>query len=160
MWLILLLLSSSCSLLLPNSKANLSAKNNAYTIVFNKQDWQEKIDESGSDYVWENTADGGLLIANSFCKQFQDEPLDELGNKSFRDISHLVIDKKEFTTFHDREAYRIEGHGKLDGVDVALSILNTRRNNCYFDFLFIKPYKMDPKQNLIFEEFLNSVVFK
>lgn len=135
------------------------AKGSLYKVSFKDSNWTEKKQEN-SDYVWENKKDGRIFLSNSFCKEFQDQPLDVLANKTFNTVDHLKIEKKEYTTFHGREAYRFEGHAKVDGVPVGLSLLNTRRNNCYFDFVAITPLASAEKKESDFEEFLKSVEFK
>lgn len=50
--------------------------------------------------------------------------------------------------------------GEVDGVRVSLKILNTRRNNCYFDFVAITPEMVKVKSDEAFDKFLESVKFK
>jgi hypothetical protein len=60
----------------------------------------------------------------------------------------------------NREAYRLDGKGKVDGVPVGLQLLNTRRNNCYFDFVSIVPEKLIDSDVELFDRFLKSVEFQ
>ncbi len=135
------------------------AKGSQYKVTFKSSEWLEKKQES-PDYVWENKKDGRILLSNSFCKEFQDQPLDRLATKTFNMVDGLKIEKQNFTTFHDREAYELEGTGKVDGVPVGLILLNTRRNNCYFDFVSITPLSSAKQKKSEFEDFLKSVEFK
>lgn len=158
MWILSLLLLTGCSLSFgPDQPA--SAKNEEYKVKFKSDEWTSK-KEDRSDYVWVNNDDGRIMLSNSFCEEFQDQPLDRLATKTFNTVDDLVIEKKDYTTFNNREAYRIEGKGKVDGVPVGLQLLNTRRNNCYFDFVAITPLKSAPEVNSDFEKFLDSVEFK
>ncbi len=158
MWILSLLLLTSCSLSFgPEQPA--SAKNKMYKVRFNESEWIQKKDER-SDYVWENNSDGRILLSNSFCEEFQDQPLDKLATKTFNTIDELSIKKQDYTTFNNREAYRIEGKGSVDGVPVGLRLLNTRRNNCYFDFVAITPLKSAKDDLSDFEKFLDSVEFR
>lgn len=136
-----------------------SAKDVAYSIQFKSQDWTQKIQEQ-SDYAWMNETDGCVLLANSICDDFQEQPLDKLALKTFNTISELKLHKKEFLIFHEREAYRVEGTGKVDGVAVELKLLNTRRNHCYFDFVSIIPTNAIGHHENDFDHFLKAVVFK
>lgn len=136
-----------------------SAKGNQYKVHFRLDNWNEK-EEDRSDYVWVNKLDGRILLSNSFCDEFQDQPLDKLATKTFNTIDDLEIEKKDYTTFNNREAYRLEGKGKVDGVPVGLILLNTRRSNCYFDFVSITPLKSANEVQSDFEKFLESVNFK
>ncbi len=136
-----------------------SAKGNQYKVHFRSDNWNEK-EEDRSDYVWVNKLDGRILLSNSFCDEFQDQPLDKLATKTFNTIDNLEIEKKDYTTFNNREAYRLEGKGKVDGVPVGLILLNTRRSNCYFDFVSITPLKSANEVQSDFEKFLESVNFK
>lgn len=161
MWKFLfLLLLSSCSLFF-GSKQPASAKGSQYKINFKEDSWVEtKQEEERSDYVWTNKDDGRILLSNSFCEEFQDQPLDVLAKKTFNIVDDFKVEKKDYTTFENREAYRLEGKGKVDGVPVGLILVNTRRNNCYFDFVAITPLKSANGEQADFEKFLKSVSFK
>lgn len=158
LWLLLIL--SGCSFMMGSSEDSVSAKNQEYKVRFSSPDWKQKSKEDRSDYVWENTKDGRILLSNSFCQEFQDQPLEALATKTFKTVNDLKIEKKTYLTFQDREAYRLEGQGKVDGVAVGLILLNTRRNNCYFDFVSITPLKFAKESQLDFDAFLQSVEFK
>jgi hypothetical protein len=158
MWVWLLLLITGCSLSMGPSQPE-SAKGNSYKVNFQSENWTQK-NEDRSDYVWVNKLDGRILLSNSFCDEFQDQPLDKLANKTFNTVDKLKIEKRDYTTFKNREAYRLEGEGLVDGVPVGLNLLNTRRNNCYFDFVSITPLTSAKEVNTDFEQFLDSVEFK
>ena len=119
--------------------------------------WEQKKDKR-SDYVFSNK-DGRILLSNSFCEEFQEQSLNRLAQKTFNNIKDFQEITGRFTSFYDREAYRLEGRGFVDGVKVNLRLLNTRRNNCYFDFLAISPEGTRDEEDA-FEKFLKAVVFK
>lgn len=146
--------------MMSSSKESVSAKNQEYKVHFSATGWKLKSKEDRSDYVWENTKDGRILLSNSFCKEFQDQPLEALADKTFKTVDELKVVKKTYLTFKDREAYRQEGRGKVDGVSVGLILLNTRRNNCYFDFVSITPLESAEENHSDFDHFLKSVEFK
>lgn len=152
-----LLFLSGCSLFFGGKEAPKTAKGTRYKIDFNHSDWKAKKDNR-SDYVFQN-ADGRILLSNSFCDEFQEQPLDRLAQKTFNSIKNFKSQTKKYTAFHDREAYRIEGSGQVDGVKVNLRLLNTRRDNCYFDFLSISPEGTE-KNAAAFDDFLRAVEFK
>lgn len=159
MWLsILLLITAGCSLTMGPEQPK-SAKGDAYKVRFKSDSWSQK-EEDRSDYVWVNKADGRILLSNSFCDEFQDQPLDKLATKTFNTVDDLKVEKKDYTTFKNREAYRLEGKGKVDGVPVGLILLNTRRSNCYFDFVSITPLDSAHEVRVDFEKFLETVDFK
>lgn len=135
-----------------------TAKGVSYVVNFKKDHWFSKKD-SRSDYVFENDMDGRIVLSNSFCNEFQDQPLNQLAEKTFKAVKQFGPVVEKFTTFQDREAYRMEGAGEVDGVRVFIRLLNTRRNNCYYDFVSITPSNAQKAQP-IFDEFLSSVVFK
>ena len=157
-WLFLLLLSS-CSIFLSGKDSVPSAKGSQYSINFKSQNWILKNTDERSDYVYENK-DGRILLSNSFCNEFQEQALEKLAAKTFQAVKDYKSIKSEATTFNDREAYRMEGTGSVDGVNVTLRLLNTRRNNCYFDFVAIDPLTTKLKVDASFEDFLKSVEFK
>ncbi len=153
-----LLLLTSCTLI-SSGEAPPSAKGKQYQVRFQAKDWDEKSDKR-SDYVFINKADGRILLSNSFCNEFQEQSLEELAAKTFRTVDAYKEGSGGYTTFHNREAYRHEGTGVVDGVKVNLKILNTRRNNCYFDFVSINPEMVKNNTDKAFDQFLNSVKFK
>ena len=159
MHFILLFLISSCSLFLKPPES-ISAKGSMYKMNFDTSGWDQKKDER-SDYIFVNKEDGRILLSNSFCEEFQEQGLDILARKTFNTVKKFKITKESYTTFHDREAYRLEGKGEVDGVSVGLKILNSRRDNCYFDFVAITPVKVaKTSHEADFENFLKSVDFK
>ena len=161
-WLVmhylLLIFLSSCSLFF-RSETPESAKGKEYTISSPSDEWVEK-KEQRSDYIFENKNDGRIRLSNSFCNEFQDQPLKDLAHKTFKAVGSFKPGKGDYTTFHHREAYRLRGLGKVDGVAVELYLLNTRRNNCYFDFVAITPIGVTFDRVTDFDEFLSTVLFK
>lgn len=153
----ILLLASSCSLMMGGGKTP-SAKDKSYQVKFNSPQWEVQSNDKRSDYVFQNK-DGSILLSNSFCGEFQDEPLDRLAVKTFKGVSGFTSGEASWLTYRDREAYRLEGKGKVDGVSVGLRVLNTRRDNCYFDFISISPAGSEVSKE-VFDGFLSSVVFK
>lgn len=136
-----------------------SAKGKQYEIRFKEAGWKLLTNDERSDYVFENN-DGRILLSNSFCGEFQDQELEYLANKTFKSVGTFESEKAFYTTLHDREAFRLQGKGKVDGVPVGLQILNTRRNNCYFDFVSILPEKFQGSDPALFDRFLSAVEFK
>jgi hypothetical protein len=157
-FLLPLLFLTACSVLVTGKEGPKTAKGSRYSIAFSRPDWISKKEEK-SDYVFENRKDGRILLSNSFCDEFQEQPLDQLARKTFKGIKDFSPKESKFTTFNDRESYRLTGSGHVDGVTVNVILLNTRRDNCYFDFLGISP-KGTEKDDSSFSEFLKEVKFK
>lgn len=157
LWVALLLLTG-CSFVIGGKDSSKTAKGSLYTITFVSPDWIYKSDKR-SDYIFENTKDGRILLSNSFCEEFQEQPLEQLASKTFKTVTKFKSHINEYTTFQNREAYRLEGAGLVDGVKVNLRLFNTRRDNCYFDFVAITPEKSSEGDSA-FAEFLKTVVFK
>ncbi len=153
-----LLLLSRCSFVVGGKDSPKTAKGSLYSITFAQPDWVYKSDKR-SDYIYENTKDGRILLSNSFCEEFQEQPLEQLATKTFKTVKNFKATISEYNTFQNREAFRLVGAGLVDGVKVNLRLLNTRRDNCYFDFVAITPEKSS-KGDSAFADFLQSVVFK
>jgi hypothetical protein len=153
-----LIFLSGCSLFIGGKDEPKTAKGTRYSIPFSLPHWVYKKDKR-SDYVFENNIDGRIILSNSFCEEFQEQPLEQLAKKTFKSINEFKSRVSEYTTYQNREAYQIEGTGKVDGVPVNLRLLNTRRDNCYFDFLSINPEKTSDTDQA-FETFLKTVSFK
>lgn len=156
--LIVLLFLSGCSFFIGGKEAPKTAKGSLYSISFELKNWTVKKDKR-SDYVYENLNDGRILLSNSFCDEYQEQPLEQLANKTFKTVKNFKSKVSEYTTLQNREAYRIEGNGLVDGVKVNLRLVNTRRDNCYFDFLGIVPENTTETDGA-FDLFLKSVDFK
>lgn len=156
--LLTLLLSSSCSIFFGGKEAPKTAKGSLYTINFSEPDWVYQ-KNNRSDYIFENSQDGRIMLSNSFCDEFQEQPLENLAKKTFSTIKNFKSSISKYTTFQDREAYHLEGIGQVDGVVVGVRLLNTRRDNCYYDFLAITPEKAK-EQHSSFVTFLKTVVFR
>lgn len=156
-WPVIFLLTG-CSLFMSGPDQPRTAKNTRYTIHFKNSEWFEKNDDK-SDYIFENRKDARIFLSNSFCDEFQEQSLDKLAKKIFKNIQNFKMTQSQFITFKGREAFKAEGHGLVDGVRVNLILMNTRRDNCYFDFLSITPSK-SLTESRSFEDFLNSVEFK
>jgi hypothetical protein len=157
LYIVFITLLSGCSLVWKD-KALETAKGSQYRLNFSSPGWVQK-ENNRSDYVLENRHDARIMLSNSFCEEFQEQPLDVLATKTFRTVSDFQVNKQEYTTFKGREAFRTEGIGKVDGVAVELRLLNTRRNNCYFDFFAITPLTSN-RSSSDFEAFLDSVEFR
>jgi hypothetical protein len=155
----LLLLLTGCSIISFGNKAPPSAKDVRYQVKFRLAEWSA-VEEKRSDYVFENKEDGRILLSNSFCEEFQEQSLEDLAAKTFRAVDGYKKGKGSYTTFHNREAFRSEGSGVVDGVKVYLQMLNTRRNNCYFDFVSITPENASRAEDQAFQHFLDTVEFK
>jgi hypothetical protein len=156
-WPVIILLTG-CSLFISGPDQPKTAKDTRYTISYVKNNWFQKLNNK-SDYVFENIKDSRIFLSNSFCDEFQEEKLDRLAQNIFKNIKNFNLKKSEYITFKNREAFWSEGDGLVDGVKVHLILMNTRRNNCYFDFISITPSNIQPDSNS-FDEFLNSVVFR
>lgn len=156
-FLIFLFSLYGCSFFI-SDKAPKTGKGSEYTIEFQKNDWKSKKDNR-SDYVFENLNDGRILLSNSFCDEFQEQPLENLALKGLSGVKDVVVLQNKYVTFKNREAFHIQASGLVDGVKVFLHLLNTRRDNCYFDFMEISPF-LGRKNDSSFQEFLDSVVFK
>ncbi len=155
---LLMIFFSGCTLFTGFKESPKTAKDSRYSISFKKDQWVLKNDQR-SDFVFENQKDGRILLSNSFCDEFQEPSLEQLGLKTFSGIKEFKIDLSNYETFHGRESFRLDGSGLMDGVRVTFQLLNTRRDNCYFDFLSINPEGTNVKSE-DFQKFLKSVTFK
>ncbi len=154
--LIILLIFTGCSWLIPAPKKVPSAKNDGYKLNYNSADWK-LLKQKQSDYVFQNQ-NGSTLVINSFCGEFQDEPLPVLAEKTFNGLDDIKNRKESPLTLSNREAFQLEADGSLDGVTINIKVINMRRNNCYYDFLRITPQGVTASQNQP-EEMINAVEF-
>jgi hypothetical protein len=155
--LFLLFMLSSCSFFLSDQPK--SAKGSHYYVNFSSQDWSPK-QQNRSDYVFENNKDGRILLSNSFCDEFQEDSLEHLAAKTFRAVDSFKVLHGGPSKLANRDAYKLEASGLVDGVQVVLRVVNTRRNNCYFDFVSISALQNARFPDQDFEDFVNRVEFK
>lgn len=135
--LLMLMTISACSWLIPTPKKSPTAKNTQYKLQYDSTTWKE-IKQKQSDYVFQHTS-GVTLVVNSFCGEFQDEPLSFLARKTFKGLEEVKIRSESPLKISNREAYQMQADGIIDGVKVNIKVINLRRNNCYYDFLRITP---------------------
>lgn len=148
----ILLILSSCSFFLPSTKTK-NAKA-SYQMKFVPNGWSEhKTDRA--DYYFQGPH-GASLIAQSFCNEFQNDDLKKLAANTFRSLDSSIIKQQKSFTLKNREALETRGEASMDGVKVNLALINTRRNNCYYDFFEILPLQ----QKSMIDEFIQSVEFK
>lgn len=136
--LLVLFSLTSCSWMIPSPKKTPSAKKREYSLKYKNKDWL-LVEQDKSDYVFQNNS-GTTLVINSFCGEFQDQPLNILALKTFSGLKHIKNRKESPLIISQREAYSLEAEGSLDGVEVNIKVINMRRNNCYYDFLRITPH--------------------
>ena len=82
-----------------------SAKGGEYKVRFKSDNWVERVEIA-------LTMSGLMMVAFSFpivfAKNFEDQDLDKLALKTFNMIDDLDVEKKDYTTFNNREAYRLK----------------------------------------------------
>lgn len=154
--LLILTIITGCSWLIPTPKKVPTARDSQYRLKYKSDEWKE-IKQKQSDYVFQHK-DGSTLVVNSFCGEFQDEPLNFLAEKTFTGLEEIKNKSEKALTISNREAYQMQADGKLDGVTVNIKVINLRRNHCYYDFLRITPEGVKQKDNQP-EELINAAEF-
>lgn len=148
----ILFLITSCSFFLPSPKKE-SAKE-SYKIRQIPSTWSEQQTDR-ADYYFMGPH-GSSLIVQSFCNEFQNSDLKNLALTTFRSLEKSrILDQKSFM-LQNREALRSSGEAYVDGVKVSLTLINTHRNNCYYDIFEILPQK----SSSIIDEFIQGITFK
>lgn len=149
---VILLLLSACSLFTADKSP--SAKN-SYQFSHLPADWKQKQD-SNYDYLFYGPQGSSLMI-QSFCNEFQSPSLESLARTTFHSLepSHIT-EQKEFI-LQDRAALISKGVASVDGVKVYLTLINSKRNNCYYDFLEVITHSNSPT---IMNQFLKGLTFK
>lgn len=153
---ILLSISLSCSIFFPSNKSS-DIKDKKYNVLFNNNGWRN-LSSKDTDFVFQNN-NGDILMANSFCHEFQHLSLDKLAMQTINNLSQSKLIQGSFGEFKGRESYQALAHGSMDGINVQIKIQNYRRNHCYYDFILITQ-EMTDDLTLVFLRFLESVEFK
>lgn len=149
---VLAFLLTACGFFAPDKSP--TAKD-SYTITAPSSQWQA-ITNPDSDYLFYGPQ-GSSLMLQSFCHEFQSESLSNLAQKTFRSLDKsTIVEQKEFM-LQDRTALRSQGVATVDGVQVKLTLINTKRNNCYYDILEVLAHKEAPS---IIDHFIQGINFK
>ena len=148
----ILLILSSCSFFLPTPKTK-NAKA-SYQLRHVPGGWREHKTEQ-ADYHFQGPG-GASLITQSFCHEFQNEDLQQLASQTFYSLDKPQITQQQLFDLNNRQALRTSGEAAIDGVRVQLNLINTRRNNCYYDFLEILPLHQKSQIDL----FIRGIEFK
>lgn len=150
---VILFLLSACSFFSTTDKSP-SAKN-TYTFSELPSSWKEgkTVDH---DYVFYGPQGSSLMI-QSFCQEFQSASLSNLAHATFNSLDRSeIIEQKEFM-LQDRAALMSKGTATIDGVRFRLTLVNSKRNNCYYDFLEVLPQQGAVS---IIEQFIKGLSFK
>lgn len=150
---VIFLLLSSCSFFATPDKST-SAKN-TYTISKLPSSWKE-VKTQDHDYVFYGP-NGSSLMIQSFCNEFQSASLSNLAHTTFKSLDRSkIIEQKEFM-LQDRAALMSKGEATIDGVRFRLTLVNTKRNNCYYDFLEVLPQQ---GTDSITDQLIKELTFK
>lgn len=148
-----LFLFTSCAQLFTADKA-VKAKD-TYTVPALPPQWKSRSPQDG-DYMLTGPL-GASLFIQSFCGEFQGESLPILARKTFKSLDQSkILEQKEFI-LSGRSALKSSGEALVDGVRIRLHLINTKRNNCYYDFLEILPMPQSPS---MMDQFIRAVKFK
>lgn len=151
--LFLLLILSSCSQLLTADKP-LNAKKSYQPKKIPSQ-WELK-ENKNVDYILHGPQ-GSSILMQSFCNEFQGSPLNSLADKTFNSLDKSKITTRTEFILQERAALKTTGEAYIDGKQIYLTLINTKRNHCYYDFLEILPLKHSPS---VIDEVINGVKFK
>ena len=80
------------------------------------------------------------ISTDAFCgRMMEDGTLSVLGSDMISDLEHKNIISKKNIKLDRRGAIRRVVSGSLDGVDVSVDLVSTRKNGCVFDFYSVAP---------------------
>ena len=171
--IIILGVIGGCSFFFSAPSRYQTAKDKYYSITFHHESWKKQNDKQ-SDYSFIFVPSdshlmekaGQTLMSKSYCHEYQDQPLENLALKITSHFKNFTIYHQQTFYFNEREAFHLNGSGTLDGIKVKINLVNTRRNDCYYDFLFIQPNEINERDEIeiaiphIFNLFLSSVKFQ
>lgn len=149
----LIFLLTSCSFFSTTEKSQ-SAKD-SYTLPTLPKSWKANHTQQ-ADYIFYGP-EGSSLLIQSFCKEFQSPSLKNLAQGTFNSLDRAQITEQEEFNLQDRKALRSQGEAFLDGVKIHLTLVNTKRNNCYYDFLEVLP---KTKTQSVINQVLKGIAFK
>ncbi len=97
----------------------------------------ERVNRQDVDAAFKNPVNGNVISYVSDCKDPADPSLDGIVSTLLTDLTDLKIEFSQNTTFRDRDARRVQAHGKVDGVESALDLLVFKRNDCIFILTYL-----------------------
>jgi hypothetical protein len=150
-------LLSGCSFFIPTPGQ--SPKSDKLQVKFTHPDWRKNSDtNSDVDFAFTNNKNNSIIYVASLCRKYQDVSLKKLAEKLLSQFSSTEINLQEIFTYQSREALKTLAKGKLDGVPVAVTLVNIKKNECLYDMVLITPKGSALKKDrLDFEEFLTGV---
>jgi hypothetical protein len=116
----------------------------------------KEIRADNADKIWQSSKTGNTISYLSECNMTVDPTLQVIETEFLSALNSLVINKSEQRSFNEREAKVTNAFGKVDGVDVAISILVFKKNNCNYTISYVgKKTGFEPELS-IFENFLKN----
>ncbi len=152
-----LALLMGCSALVPTAPG--PQKDKHLRITYKHPEWDE-VDPRQSDRAWSHHRRGDVMLANSFCGEFQSLPLEALARQTFESYGGYIPLGKRTLEWQGREAFEMEIQANVDGVGVLIYLRNYRRDHCYYDFLLITPRERNRDSLAAFEAMLKTVRFR
>ena len=100
----------------------------------------EKQRPGGADRAWFNDAFSSTIYADSNCaERFQDSPLHDLMTHLTAGIAVGAPVREESLTLDNRAALLRVYSGLLDGVELKVSVVVLKKNQCTYDMLYLAP---------------------
>jgi hypothetical protein len=92
-----------------------------------------RFDLSDANLAFHDDA-GGTILANAFCSDISDVPLDVLTNQALMGLEQKQETAREVVTLDGRSALKTRLSATLDGVPVDLELVVTKKDGCTYDF--------------------------
>jgi hypothetical protein len=146
------LLLSACSFFASSKRYY---KSEDLKISFNKPPWNE-VKTDTSDIAFQNGSTSSMMLVNSNCKKFDSSKLEHLVNDILSGIESIQFLENNNLKFKGRESIQSKIQGKLDGVDIFLSLVVLKKDHCIYDFVHMaKDRPTLEKESHDFNDLLN-----
>lgn len=164
MALTLLLFFTSCSFWSKNPYQSVGLKDRHYQIHFHENNWERLKTEYG-DISFQHKMTQSLIVANSYCKDFEGVPLSILAANLISDpdvkLKGDEVLSEEKISLKGYEAYKRFMKLDFQGKEVHLMTVTLKVNNCLFDFALIKGAGPPTEKEMAdFRFFLDTVTFE
>jgi len=111
-------------------------KSETYKINFENSAWSE-IEPDQSDYAFLKKKTKSIIMVNSYCKKYDSTSLKLLTSNLLAGINEIKVENRTERKFFDRKTLISQITGKLDGVDLYLTVATLSKNRCIYDFVLI-----------------------
>lgn len=114
------------------------------------------VNSESADRAWQSAKSGNIIAFTSECSSAHDSSLNALTSESLGALTNIAILKEEHLSYNSREGLLTKAAGKVDGIDVKLTLLVFKKNGCNYVLSLSGRTSGFEADAPIFKEFLDN----